>query len=160
MIGLIVATDKVGGIGKDNALLWHLPNDLKRFKSITSGHPIIMGRKTFESIGKPLPNRTNIIITKNKDLKIEGCTIVHSLQEAIDTCEGKDAFIIGGGSIYEQALAIADQLYLTLVDVELEADTFFPTIDANHWQMIHSESHPKDEKHDFDFQFIDYKRIS
>lgn len=158
MIAIIVATDKQGGIGKDNALLWHLPNDLKRFKSITSGHPIIMGRKTYDSIGRPLPNRLNIIITQNKDLNIEGCVIVHSLKEAIIAAEGKDVFIIGGGSIYEQAMEIADMIYLTLVDVTLEADTHFPKIEDDKWQIVHSESHFKDEKHNYDYQFIDLKR--
>ncbi len=158
MIAIIVATDKQGGIGKDNALLWHLPNDLKRFKSITSGHPIIMGRKTYDSIGRPLPNRLNIIITQNKDLNIEGCVIVHSLKDAIIAAEGKDVFIIGGGSIYEQAMEIADMIYLTLVDVTLEADTHFPKIEDDKWQIVHSESHSKDEKHDYDYQFIDLKR--
>lgn len=158
MVSLIVATDKQGGIGKDNALLWHLPNDLKRFKSITSGHPIIMGRKTYDSIGRPLPNRLNIIITQNKDLNIEGCVIVHSLKDAIIAAEGKDVFIIGGGSIYEQAMEIADMIYLTLVDVTLEADTHFPKIEDDKWQIVHSESHSKDEKHNYDYQFIDLKR--
>lgn len=158
MVSIIVATDKQGGIGKDNALLWHLPNDLKRFKSITSGHPIIMGRKTYDSIGRPLPNRLNIIITQNKDLNIEGCVIVHSLKDAIIAAEGKDVFIIGGGSIYEQAMEIADMIYLTLVDVTLEADTHFPKIEDDKWQIVHSESHSKDEKHNYDYQFIDLKR--
>jgi len=158
MISIVVATDKQGGIGKDNALLWHLPNDLKRFKAITSGHPIIMGRKTFDSIGRPLPNRTNIIITQNKDLQIDGCVIVHTLEDAIKACEGKDAYIIGGGSIYEQAMSIADKIYLTLVDVSLEADTHFPEIDENEWNVISSEQHSKDEKHQFDYQFIDLVR--
>jgi dihydrofolate reductase len=158
MISIIVATDKKGAIGKDNALLWHLPNDLKRFKALTVGHPIIMGRKTFESIGRPLPGRTNIIITNNKELKIDGCVIVFSLKDAIVACEGKDAYIIGGGSIYEQSMEIADMIYLTLVDVELDADTHFPKIEDEKWQLVHSEMHTKDEKHQYDFQFIDFKR--
>ena len=160
MVSIIVATEKNNGIGNQNALLWHLPNDLKRFKAITSGHPIIMGRKTFDSIGRPLPNRTNIIITKNKDLNIDGCVIVHTLQDAILACEGKDVFIIGGGSIYEQAMEMADMIYLTMVDVSLEADTHFPKIDDNVWEIVHSESHSKDEKHQYDYQFIDLKRKS
>ena len=158
MISIVVATDKQGGIGKDNALLWHLPNDLKRFKAITSGHPIIMGRKTYDSIGRPLPNRTNIIITQNKDLQLDGCVIVHTLEDAIKACEGKDAYIIGGGSIYEQAMSIADKIYLTLVDVSLEADTHFPVIDENEWNVISSEQHTIDEKHQYNYQFIDLAR--
>lgn len=158
MIAIIVATDKQGGIGKDNALLWHLPNDLKRFKAITSGHPIIMGRKTYDSIGRPLPNRLNIIISQNKDLKIEGCLVVHNLQDAVTAAEGKDVFILGGGSIYEQAMSIADKIYLTLVDVSLEADTHFPNIDEEVWKVISTEQHTKDEKHQYEYQFIDLER--
>lgn len=158
MISIIVATDKNGAIGKDNQLLWHLPNDLKRFKSITSGHPIIMGRKTFDSIGKALPNRRNIIISSNKDLKIDGCEVVHSLKEAIELCKGSDSFIIGGGSIYKEAISIADQVFLTLVNTELEADTYFENFNSEQWEVFHSESHSKDEKHAYDYQFIDYKK--
>lgn len=158
MIYIVVATDKNGAIGKDNALLWHLPNDLKRFKAITSGHPIVMGRKTFESIGKPLPNRRNIIITGNPNYQAEGCEIVHSLKEAIELCKGNDVYIIGGGTIYKEAMAIADKVYLTLVDVELEADTHLENFRLNEWMVESSEEHTKDDKHLYNYQFIDYKR--
>lgn len=158
MIYIVVATDKNGAIGKDNALLWHLPNDLKRFKAITSGHPIVMGRKTFESIGKPLPNRRNIIITGNPSYQAEGCEIVHSLKEAIELCKGNDVYIIGGGTIYKEAMAIADKVYLTLVDVELEADTHLENFHLNEWMVESSEEHLKDDKHLYNYQFIDYKR--
>lgn len=158
MISIIVATDKNGAIGKDNALLWHLPNDLKRFKAITSGHPIVMGRKTFESIGKPLPNRRNVIISNNKNYKADGCEVVHSLKEALELCKGSDIYIIGGGSIYKEAMDIADNLYLTLVDVELDADTHLENFDLDKWSLVNSEEHLADEKHQYDYQFLDYKR--
>jgi dihydrofolate reductase len=158
MISIIVATDKNGAIGKDNALLWHLPNDLKRFKAITTGHPILMGRKTYESIGKPLPNRRNVIITTNKDYKADGCEIVHSLKEAIELCKGADIYIIGGGSIYKEAMNIADNVYLTLVDIELDADTFLENFDLDNWMLERSEEHLADEKHQYNYQFLDYKK--
>ncbi len=158
MISIIVATDKNGAIGKDNALLWHLPNDLKRFKAITSGHPVIMGRKTYESIGKPLPNRRNVIISNNKNYKIDGCEVVHSLKEAMELCKDTNVFIIGGGTIYKEAMHIADKLYLTLVDVELEADTHLENFDLNNWMVEHSEEYPSDEKHKYGYRFIDYRR--
>jgi dihydrofolate reductase len=158
MISIIVATDKNGAIGKDNALLWHLPNDLKRFKVITSGHPVIMGRRTYESIGKPLPNRRNVIISNNKNYKADGCEVVHSLKEAIELCKGSDIYIIGGGTIYKEAMYIADKLYLTLVDVELEADTYLENFHLDQWIVEHSEEHLADEKHQYNYQFIDYLR--
>lgn len=155
MVSIIVATDRNNGIGKDNALLWHLPNDLKRFKSITSGHPIIMGRKTYDSIGRALPNRMNIVISNNKELKIDGCTIVHSLLEALELVKNEEVFIIGGGNIYKQAMELADKIYLTKVDITLEADTFFPYVDAAKWQVVHEEQHLRDEKHAYNYEFID-----
>lgn len=128
-ISIIAAIDKKGGLGKDNKLLFKISEDLKRFKKLTLNHPIIMGRKTFESIGRALPQRTNIIITRNKDYKAKGCLVCYSLDKAIKLAKNKDKdeiFIIGGGQIYKQAIGLADKLYLTLVDKELEADTFFP----------------------------------
>lgn len=156
MISIIVATDKNGAIGKDNALLWHLPNDLKRFKAITSGHPVIMGRKTYESIGKPLPNRQNVIISNNKNYKADGCEVVHSLKEAIELCKGSDIYIIGGGTIYKEAMHIADKLYLTLVDIELDADTYLENFNLDQWMLEHSEEHLADKKHQYNYQFLDY----
>ena len=122
--------DEKRGIGKNNGLMWHIPGELPRFKQITMGHPIIMGRKTFESIGRALPGRINIIVTQNPDFKAQNCKIVVSLDEAIEVAENepgsKEIFIIGGGQIYQQALTKADRLYLTLVDGDFGADTFFP----------------------------------
>ena len=128
-ISIIAAVAKNRAICKDNKLLWHLPEDLKRFKRLTDGHAIVMGSKTFESLGRPLPRRTNIVIAKDLDYKADGCIIVHSLDEALTEAkkvENDEIFIIGGGSIYAQYLPVADKLYITRVDKEFEADTFFP----------------------------------
>lgn len=158
MVKLIVATDNKGGIGKDNQLLWHLPNDLKRFKFITNNHVVIMGRKTFESIGRVLPNRTNVVITRNKDLVFDGCVVCSSLEEAMERYAAEDVFIIGGGEIYKQALPFADKVYLTKVDTELEADTFFPEIDEKDWELVLLERHLMDDKHPYNYTFIDYQK--
>lgn len=155
MLTLIAATSTNHALGKDNQLVWHLPDDFKRFKTLTSGHHIIMGRKTFESFPKPLPNRTHVIITRQKNYEApEGCIVVSSLEKAIEICPKNDeVFIIGGGEIYKQSIDVADKVELTRVHTEVEADTFFPKIDSNKWQLIFEEFHPKDEKHTFDFTF-------
>ena len=125
---MVVAIAKNNAIGKDNQLLWHLPKDLKHFKEITSGHTIIMGRKTYESVGKPLPNRRNIIITR-QNITIEGCEVVNSIEDALKLCAGEDeVFIVGGAEIYKQAMALTDRIYLTIVHHEFEGDTYFPEI--------------------------------
>lgn len=129
LISIIAAIGKNRELGKNNKLLWHIPDDMTRFKELTMSHPVIMGRKTFESIGKPLSGRTNIIITRDKKFKAEGCFIAHSLEKAIELAKTKDAkeiFVIGGGQIYQQAINIADKLYLTIVKGTFNADTFFP----------------------------------
>ncbi|OGD62865.1 hypothetical protein A2160_05770 [Candidatus Beckwithbacteria bacterium RBG_13_42_9] len=133
IISLIAAISENRALGKNNKLLWRLPEDLQRFKKLTSGHPVIMGRKTFESIGRPLPNRINIIVSRNKDLKINGCLVVSSVKEAIQLGKEKDGqeiFVIGGGQIYAEALPFADKLYLTIVKGNFAADTFFPDYSA------------------------------
>lgn len=159
MITIIAAVADNNALGKNNELLWHLPNDFKRFKSITTGHYIIMGRKTFESFPKPLPNRTHVIITRQKNYSYDGCIIVDSLQNALATCsKEKEVFIIGGGEIYKQSIEIADKLDITKVHNTFKADTFFPEIDLDKWNLIASEFHPKDEKHLFDFSFQTYIR--
>ncbi len=159
MITLIAAVAQNNALGKDNQLLWHLPDDFKRFKIITSGHYIIMGRKTFESFPKPLPNRTHVIITRQKNYNSEGCIVVNSLDEAIQSCPKNEAiFIIGGGEIYKQSIAIADKIDITRVHNSFEADTFFPEIEIEKWQLIFEEFHSKDERHDFDFTFQTYVR--
>lgn len=128
-LSIICALAKDRAIGKDNRLLWHIPEDLKRFKKLTMGHPVIMGQKTFDSIGKPLPGRINIVLNRDENKKISGVIIAHSIQEAIDLAQKKDdkeIFIIGGGSVYTQTINLADKLYLTLVEGDYEADTYFP----------------------------------
>ena len=148
-------------IGADNQLLWHLPKDLKHFKDITSGHPIIMGRKTYESIGKALPNRTNIVISRKKNWFEEGILIVGSIKEAVKFAKKIDEniFIIGGGNIYEQTMEIAEKLEVTLVKAELKADTFFPKIDPKIWKLSEEVFHEKDERNQYDFSFQTYEKI-
>lgn len=155
MITIVVAMGKNREIGVDNQLLWHLPKDLKHFKELTSGHPIIMGRKTYESIGKPLPNRTNIVISRKNDWFEEGILIVGSIKEALKFAKKIDenVFVIGGGTIYEQTIDLADQLEITLVDATLDADTYFPKIDEKIWQKTLETCHEKDEKNQYDFCF-------
>lgn len=147
-------------IGSDNQLLWHLPRDLKHFKEITSGHPVIMGRKTFESIGRPLPNRTNIVISRKTDWFQEGVLIVGNIKEAIKFAKKIDEniFIIGGGNIYEQTMDLTDKIEVTLVKANLEADTFFPKIDEKIWQKTAEACFEKDEKNEYDMCFQTFER--
>lgn len=161
MTTIVVAMGKNRAIGYNNQLLWHLPKDLKHFKDITSGHPVIMGRKTFESIGKPLPNRTNIVVSRKKDWFEEGILIVGSLKEALKFAKkiDEEAFVIGGGNIYEQTIDLVDRLEVTVVNADLEADTFFPEINPKNWQKISETCHEKDEKNQFDFCFQTWERI-
>lgn len=159
MISIIVAVGKNNEIGKDNQLLWHLPNDLKYFKQITMGLPVIMGRKTYESIGRPLPGRVNVIITRNSNFQPEGCIVVDSIQNAMKaTMPANDIMIIGGAEIYTQTLPIADRIYVTEVEAELEADKFFPSIDNSYWEEISRKHNSKDEKNEFNHDFVVYKR--
>ena len=159
MITLIAAVAENNALGKNNQLLWHLPDDFKRFKNVTSGHYIIMGRKTFESFPKPLPNRTHVIITRQKDYTSENCIVVDSLQKAIAVCpKDEEIFIIGGGEIYNQSIETANKLDITRLHHTFEADTFFPEINLNKWKLASTEFHPKDEKHRFDFTFETYLR--
>jgi dihydrofolate reductase len=163
MITVIAAIGKNNALGKDNDLIWYLPADLKRFKKVTTGHYILMGRNTFESIGKPLPNRTTIIITRNKNYFKEGCLIAGSLEEAIELAkEEAQLFIIGGAQIYKEIIAknLADQLDITLVHSEFEADVFFPEIDAKIWEEAAREDFKADEKNDYDYSFISYKKVN
>ena len=147
-------------IGKDNQLLWHLSDDLKRFKSLTSGHHIIMGRKTFESFPQPLPNRTHVVITKQDDYKApHGIIVVNSLKDALDAAkEDNQPFIIGGGEIYNQSLKVAHKIELTRVHHTFEADTFFPKIDNSIWKETSNVYHKRDDKNEFDYSFISYTR--
>ncbi len=158
MITIIAAIGKNRELGKNNDLIWHLPNDLKRFKKVTSGHDVIMGRKTFESLGKPLPNRTNIIITRNTNYKAEGCIVVNSLEAALNITTDSNPYILGGGNIYSQAIKIANVLDLTLVDAELDADVFFPEIDLTVWKETSRENFVADEKHQYDYSFVTFEK--
>ena len=160
MITIVVAMGLNNEIGANNQLLWHLPKDLKHFKEITTGHPIIMGRKTYESIGKPLPNRTNIVVSTKKDWFEEGILIVGSLKEAIKFAKKMDEeiYIIGGGNIYEQTIDLAEKLEVTQVNAELKADIFFPKINPKIWNKTNEISHEKDEKNEYGFSFQTYER--
>jgi len=158
---IIVAKGKQNQIGLNNAMPWHLSDDLKNFKKLTSWHPIIMGRKTFESIGKALPNRLNIVITsKPERLSAYNICAVSNLEQAIKTAQltAKDIFIIGGASVYRQSLDMADKLIITKVDYEGEADTFFPEIDCRQWQAIDKKVYKKNENNNFDFEIVTYVR--
>lgn len=156
IISLIVAMDEQRGIGVEGRLPWHLPADLKRFKSLTMGHHLIMGRKTYESIGSPLPGRTMIIVTRNPNYQPDGCMAARSLETAIEFARmgyDNEAFIIGGGDLFEQAIDLADRIYLSQVHANLPADVFFPKISNDDWQEIESEIFPADEKNLYAFTF-------
>ncbi|MFQ3297864.1 MAG: dihydrofolate reductase [Polaribacter sp.] len=162
MITVIAAIATNNALGKDNDLIWHLPADLKRFKKVTTGHYIVMGRNTFESIGRPLPNRTTIIITRNKNYFKEGCLIANSLEQAVEMSkEEAQVFIIGGAQIYKETIAknLAQQLDITLVHKDFEADVYFPEIDAKIWKEIARENFKADEKNKLDYSFISYQKI-
>jgi dihydrofolate reductase len=161
MIVMIAAVAENNALGKNNDLVWHLPDDFKRFKALTSGHFIIMGRKTFESFPKPLPNRTHIIITNQKNYQPDDCIVVHSIQDALAKApKNETVFIIGGGQIYNLALPFADCIELTKVHSSFDADTFFPDINLLDWELSETVFHPKDEKHLFDFTYQTYIRKS
>jgi dihydrofolate reductase len=155
---LIVAAGENDAIGKDNKLIWHLSNDLKRFKRLTNSHHIIMGRKTFESFPKPLPNRTHIVITRQRNYNApDGVIIVNSLEDAIDAARNdSQPFVIGGGEIYKQAMPLADKIELTRVHHSFEADTFFPKVDSSLWKEVSNTFHDKDENHEYAFSFLTY----
>ncbi|MCH3881806.1 MULTISPECIES: dihydrofolate reductase [Tenacibaculum] len=160
MITIIAAFGKNYELGKDNDLIWHLPADLKRFKRTTTGHHILMGRNTFESIGKPLPNRTSVIITRNDNYFMDGCLVANSLEEAIDLAEGNNAFIIGGAQIYKQALEcdLVDKLDVTIVHENFEADVYFPEIDLKIWEETAREDFKADEKNKHDYSFVTFTK--
>ncbi len=157
LISIIAAMGRNRAIGYKNTLPWRLPTDLQHFKQLTLGHHMIMGRKTFESIGRPLPGRTSIIITRQKDFQAEGCFIAHSLDAAIALAKSRgeqEAFIIGGAEIYAQALSKSDRMYLTMVEAEPEAEAFFPAFDENLWTRIEEETVTADEKNQYEMKFI------
>jgi len=149
--------DEMGGIGKDNRLPWHLSSDLKRFKQLTLGHHLLMGRKTYETIGRPLPGRTTIVITRNPQYQAAGCLVAPSLEEALGLARENgetEAFIAGGGEIFTLALPLADRIYLTRVHAQVEADVFFPPFSLEGWRQIETIEQPADEKNDYPAKFI------
>ncbi|OXA79901.1 dihydrofolate reductase [Flavobacterium aquidurense] len=159
MIIMIAAVAENNALGKNNELVWHLPNDFKRFKSLTTNHHIIMGRKTFESFPKPLPNRVHIVITRQSDYNPEGCIVVDSIEKAIAVCpENEDSYIIGGGEIYNLGMEHADILEITKVHHSFDADAYFPEIDKTDWQLVESEENFRDEKHLYDYTYETYIR--
>jgi dihydrofolate reductase len=161
VLKILVAFDENRVIGKNNALIWHLPADLKRFKALTTGHVIIMGRKTFESIGKPLPNRTTIVISRQTDLQIEGAIMANSVEEAIlkgKSLTREDIFIVGGAEIYALSLPLADQILVTQLHDIFDGDAYFPEIPAESWEIAEKERGITDEKNTYQFSYLTYSR--
>lgn len=162
-ISLISAVAQNGVIGRDNDLPWHLPDDFAFFKRKTSHHPIIMGRKSLEALGKPLKNRTNIVITRNQDFSAEGVVVVHTLEDALNQAKAvnqEEIFVIGGAEIYAMALPVATTLYLTEIHKAYEGDAYFPSFDKADWQEVSRHAHPADERHEAAFDFVEYERKS
>ena len=159
-ISLIVAMGKNGVIGANGRIPWHLPNELKLFKSLTMGHHIVMGRKTYDSIARLLPGRTTVIVTRQRDYAVPGAVVANSVSEALDACRGDDEiFVIGGADLFRETLPIADRLYLTVVDAEPEGDTFMPELDMTQWRETSAEHFPADEKHVHAYRFAVYDRV-
>lgn len=159
-ISIIVAIAENSAIGKENKLLWHISADMKRFKKITRGHQVIMGKLTYESLPfHPLPDRKNIVISDNPQETFDGCTTVHSIEEALALCnEQEESFVIGGGSVYRQFLPLCNKLYLTLVHKAFDADTFFPEIDYSQWHLIEREDHGPEDENDFSYSFVIFEK--
>lgn len=163
MISLVVAAAENNAIGKNNQLLWHLPNDLKFFKNTTWAGVVIMGRKTFESVNKPLPGRLNIVVTSNTEWKYESVKTAQSLEEALNIAKAenfKEIFVIGGGEIYKQAMPVADTIYITRVHTSIEGDTYFPEIKETEWKLVDKDDFQKDEKHAYDYSFEKWIKIN
>lgn len=159
-VSIIAALAENRVIGVNNTLPWRLPNDLKHFRRLTTGHAIVMGRKNYESIGKPLPERTNIVVTRNRDYRASGCLVAHSLDEALTLARGDpEIFVIGGAEIYREALPRAGRLYLTEVHATVAGDTFFPEIERNDWKETARERHEADDKHAYAYSFVVLERI-
>lgn len=158
MISVIVAVAENGTIGDKNTLLWHIKEDMKHFRTLTTGHPVVMGRKTYDSLGRPLPNRRNVVITR-QDIAIEGCEIAHSLEEALSLfTPDEEVFVLGGAQIYAEAMPLADRFYLTVVEHPYEGDTAFPKWDRDQWQLIESERFEQGESYPHPFRFETYER--
>ncbi len=160
MLSIIVAMSENRAIGLDGAMPWHLPADLKRFRALTTGHAIIMGRKTWQSIGRPLPDRQSIVITRDPAFQTDGASVVHDLDTAISAAgDDQEIFIIGGGEIYQHALPRADRVYITFIHAEIEGDTVFPELDETTWALVDDERCEADERHEFAFSFRVYERV-
>ena len=158
MISVIVAVAENGTIGDNNTLLWHITEDMKRFRQLTTGHPVVMGRKTYDSLGRPLPNRRNVVISR-QDLAIEGCEVVHSLEEALALFQAEEeVFIIGGAQIYAEAMPVADRFYLTVVGHPYEGDTLFPAWNPLDWQLVELERFEQGLAYPYPFRFETYER--
>ena len=158
-VSLVVAAAKNNVIGRDGELPWHLPDDLRHFKRLTTGKPIIMGRRTFESIGRPLPDRHNIVMTRDPDYTAGDCDVVTSASDALKLAgDDSEVMVIGGGQVYRDFLPRADRIYLTRVQAEIDGDTHFPEIDSNDWQMVSSEHHEADERHAYAFEMMVFER--
>jgi len=158
-LSIIVAMAKNRTIGVDNTLPWRCPEDLKHFKALTMGHHMIMGRKTYDSIGKPLPGRTTVVVTRDRSLKIEGCIVAHSLQDAITACANDaETFIVGGAEIYSQSLELADTLYITEIQQDVEGDAHFPAFDKNEWQEVSREVRTQETPQPLEYHFVCYRR--
>lgn len=159
-VSLIVAKSKSGVIGKDGTLPWHFPEDLKFFKQTTMGYPVIMGRNTWESIGRPLPGRKNIVLTRDKDYKAEGALVVSSLEEALKLFRPDDSvFIIGGAKLYQHSLPLVDTAWITEIEADFEGDTFFPELNPQEWKLVWSESHAADSNRPWAFKFQRFDRV-
>jgi dihydrofolate reductase len=159
LVSIVVAVSANNVIGRGNELPWRLPDDLKRFKAVTLGKPVVMGRKTFESIGKPLPGRTNIVISRQPEFTADGCVTVRSVDEALSAAAAREVMIIGGAEIYRQALPRVDQIYLTRVHAEVPGDVEFPPVVWEDWIECESEYHPADERHAHPFTFLKLARL-
>lgn len=159
-LSIIVAMAKNRTIGVNNTLPWRCPEDLKHFKAQTMGHHMIMGRKTFDSIGKPLPGRTTVVITRNNDLEVDGCIVAHSLKEALAVCTGdEEIFVVGGAELYRQAISLVDTLYVTEIQQDVEGDAHFPEIDKGIWQETSRQVHSQETPQPMDFHFVTYRKI-
>jgi len=157
-ISILVAMAKNRTIGIDNSLPWRIPEDMKHFKALTMGHHLIMGRKTYDSIGKPLPGRTTVVVTRDRNLKIDGCIVVHSLAEAIAACADDEIFVVGGAEIYAQALPLADTLYITEIQQDVDGDAHFPEFDKSVWQELTRDKHSQSEPQPLEYHFVTYRR--
>ncbi len=161
MISLIVAVARNGVIGREGDLPWHLPADLKRFKGLTMGHHLVMGRKTWEEVGRPLPGRVMVVVTRDPRYRPEGAIAVNSLEQALQVAQGDDeVFIAGGGEIYRQALPLVDRMYVTRIHAEVAGDTTFPEVDLTAWRLVERAHREADEKHEYPFTFEVYDRVT